>query len=183
MALLAPLLGVSGATFAYDRTDFAGQARMFASGRTFFPFSYRRTQFAFAPISSPGIEQALLGQVESAAQLPGIHTVEFDPFGGRVAAVPLSSSAFYARGALFWLLYATSWPVQADAAANLAWSTTTFATMQPYVSQYSYTGFVMLDLPDYLDSYYGSLLPALQAVKAKYDPTNFFTFPQNIPPS
>jgi FAD/FMN-containing dehydrogenase len=107
--------------------------------------------------------------------------IRCDPFGGAVAAKPLSSSGFFGRAAQFWLLFATAWDNQTDAAANFAWSKAIFLAMLPFTSPYCYTGFPMLDIPNYLLSYYGSLLPSLQATKQRYDPDNFFQFPQSIP--
>jgi hypothetical protein len=144
------------------------------------PFTYRRTQFAFAPLGGAAVS-TLLAQFEAAVGIPGTHTIEFDPFGGQVQAAPEASSAFFARAAQFWLLFATAWNDQADQAANLAWSATIFDTMRPLTSPFCYTGFVMSDVANYLQAYYGTRLPDLQLAKLKYDPTNFFQFPQSIP--
>lgn len=179
-ALLQPFLAIPSATVSYFASTFVEQAKTFASGRTYFPFSYRRTQFVFSPLSNLAIS-TLISQVESAVGIPGVHAIEFDPFGGRVAEIDQTKSAFYARAAQFWLLFATLWTDQSNLSQNLAWSKTIFYTMQPFTSQFCYTGFTILDLPDYPQSYYGTLLPTLQTTKNKYDPLNFFQFPQNIP--
>lgn len=179
--LLLPLTSLPTAQLTVRATDFEGETRQFASGRAYAPFGYRRTQFAFQPLTDSAIS-TLVEQFELAVGIPGTHTIEFDPFGGQVRRAPLTSSAFYARGAQFWLLFATVWRDQADQPANWAWSSTIFNVMRPLTSNFCYTGFVMADLPDFLDSYYGTLLPSLQATKTKYDPSNFFRFPQSIPP-
>jgi hypothetical protein len=178
--LLAPLLSIPTASVTYENSTFGKETRKFASGRTYYPFNYRRTRFAFVPLSNTGIT-TLISQVNSVVGIPGTHTIEFDAFGGQVAVPPLSSSAFYARNAIMWVLFSTQWSDQNDQTANLTWSSTIFNAMLPFTSQYVYTGFVMLDLPNYLQSYYGSLLPMLQTTKTKYDPHNFFSFPQSIP--
>jgi FAD/FMN-containing dehydrogenase len=74
-ALLAPFLAIPGATITYQVSNFAGQARRFASGRTYHPFSYRRTQYAFVPLSPTGIA-TLIAQVNAAVGLAGVHTIE-----------------------------------------------------------------------------------------------------------
>lgn len=179
-SLLAPFLAIPTASIVYEASTFAGQARKFASGRVYHPFAYRRIQFAFAPLDNSGIA-TLIGQVEAAVGIPGAHTLEFDPFGGRVAEIPLDSSAFYPRAAQFWLLFATAWSDQSQSDANMLWSQTIFDTMRPLTSQFVYSGFMILNLANYLNAYYGTRLPMLQQAKAKYDPTNFFTYPQSIP--
>jgi len=181
-SLLQPFLSIPTGSVLYERTTFQGQAAKFASGRKYNPFGYRRTQFVFTPLSNLGIT-TLISQFEAAVGIPGTHTIEFDPFGGKVAEIPLESSAFFPRVAKYWLLFVTTWKDQNDSAANLAWSETIFFTMRPFTSIYCYTGFVMMDVPNFLDAYYGSLLPTLKTIKTKYDPNNFFSFPQSIPPA
>lgn len=45
----------------------------------------------------------------------------------------------------------------------------------------SYQNHLDVDLPDYLQRYYGQNLPRLIKVKRKYDPENVFRNPQSIP--
>jgi FAD/FMN-containing dehydrogenase len=179
--LLEPFLSIPTASVIYEKTNFGGQAKKFASGRIYRPFGYRRTEFAFTPLTSAAIS-TMITQFASALGIPGAHTIEFDPFGGQVAQRPLSSTAFYPRMAQFWLLFVSTWSDQSDTDANLLWLSTIWNAMRPSTSIYCYTGFVMLNLPNFLQCYYGSLLPSLEATKAKYDPNNFFRFPQSIPP-
>jgi FAD/FMN-containing dehydrogenase len=179
--LLQPFLAIPTATATYQQSDFESQARQFASGRTYLPFGYRRTQFAFAPLSMTAV-LTLIAEFESALGIRGVHTIEFDPFGGQVLEFATNSSGFFARGAQFWLLFVSVWQDQVDEAANLAWLQTIFDAMLPFSSPFCYTGFMIANLPNFLNSYYGTNLPMLQATKRKYDPNNFFSFPQSIPP-
>lgn len=180
-ALLQPFLTIPSASVQYQRATFATQATKFASGRLYNPFSYRRTNFVFTPINDVNIS-LLISQFEMALGIPGTHTIEFDPFGGQVQQPPLGSSAFYPRNAIYWLLFVTTWQNQDDSDANLLWSQTIFDTMRAVTSPYCYTGFMMNHLQNFLNSYYGTLVTSLRNTKTKYDPNNFFSFPQSIPP-
>ena len=63
----------------------------------------------------------------------------------------------------------------------LAWIDSFHAAMQPFTSSFSYQNFIDISQTDYLTAYYGSNLPRLVQVKAKYDPGNLFRYPQSIP--
>ena len=53
--------------------------------------------------------------------------------------------------------------------------------MEPYWNGHIYQNFPSEDYENYLWNYFGPALPGLLRVKKKYDPGNFFKFPQMVP--
>ena len=55
------------------------------------------------------------------------------------------------------------------------------AAMEPYASGFAYQNYIDPELDGWRDAYYGANWDRLVAVKAKYDPHDFFRFPRSIP--
>jgi FAD/FMN-containing dehydrogenase len=104
--------------------------------------------------------------------------------GGGQAAVPKwNDTAVYYRDALFIVQYDGYWTAVQDEQPTIDWVVNLRKSMLPYASG-AYVNYVDTALgPDWLEQYYGGNLPRLREVKKKYDPHNFFNFPQSIPPA
>ena len=145
-------------------------------------YAYERSHYMNAPLSQPGIDTVLA----NLRSWPGVHgAANWKVFvtGGAVADVPADATAYVHRAAFGLSAEDAEWEEE-DAsvtAAVLAWIDSFHAAMQPFTSSFSYQNFIDISQTDYLTAYYGSNLPRLVQVKAKYDPGNLFRYPQSIP--
>ncbi|WP_224245774.1 FAD-binding oxidoreductase [Hyalangium gracile] len=112
-------------------------------------------------------------------------------FGGAMADVPSSATAFSHRQARFILELGGTWqdPNDMDAGQNaVQWTRALRTTLREY-TEGSYVNFADLDLGsrssgnfDYLGMYYGDNVARLRTIKSTWDPSNLFHFEQSIPP-
>jgi FAD/FMN-containing dehydrogenase len=110
--------------------------------------------------------------------------VQFDCYGGAIGRVPVKDTAFCHRGdTRYCLHYQISWSQAAHDSSNVNWINDFRKDMQPHVSGYTYQNYCDHNVDNWLHSYYGENLTRLISVKRKYDPDNFFRFPQSIPRS
>jgi FAD/FMN-containing dehydrogenase len=109
--------------------------------------------------------------------------IELNSWGGAIARVPGSATAFVHRDARFLAIYGTPWSPDdsaASVAANQAWLEHVYTQLSPYASGYAYQNLIDRDLANWRHAYYGSNYPRLTRVKRKYDPHDVFHFPQSI---
>jgi FAD/FMN-containing dehydrogenase len=132
-------------------------------------------------------EEAIAALVEHlAGRSAGGHAreVTFTPWGGAYNRVRADATAFVHRAELFVVQHlATIGPdaptVERDAARG--WLARSWALVHSWGSGGVYPNFPDPDLEDWAHAYYGSNYERLLRVKAKYDPDNFFRFPQSLP--
>ncbi|CAM5606659.1 FAD-binding oxidoreductase OS=Streptomyces alboniger OX=132473 GN=CP975_33380 PE=3 SV=1 [Streptomyces alboniger] len=103
--------------------------------------------------------------------------------GGAVARVDEDATAYPNRRAPFVTNLAAAWMDPAEDARHTAWAREGYSALAEHLSG----GYVNFMNPGEADrtrhSYGAAKFARLQAVKAKYDPTNLFRLNQNIPPS
>jgi FAD/FMN-containing dehydrogenase len=105
--------------------------------------------------------------------------------GGAVARVPEASTAFPNRDAQHDINIVSSWlPDDPEPDRHIEWARAFFAALEPF-SRGLYVNFTNEDSVERLRN--GAYTPEqwtrLTALKAKYDPTNFFRVNANIPPN
>ena len=150
---------------------------------------FTKSDFFTRPLSSAGIRTLLNGitaltKVHGAAG--GAGGIAFDALGGAVNRVAPTATAFVHRNALFDAQYTTNWNVGASSAGinnQHTWQRNFWTSMRPYASGQAYVNYMDADLPNFLAAYYGVNYARLSQIKGKYDPTDFFTFPQGIKPT
>lgn len=119
--------------------------------------------------------------VEAFARVPSPQTaVIIDQLHGTASRVPADATAFAHREAPHGLVISSTWTDAADTEANITWTRELAAATAPYS-----TGGVYVNSAagDKAEATYGSNYQRLSAIKAKYDPTNFFRSNQNIKPA
>ncbi|MFD8870507.1 FAD-binding oxidoreductase [Streptomyces sp. NPDC059590] len=104
--------------------------------------------------------------------------------GGEINRVPRRATAFVHRNGLFILAAETSWADYDSpevAAANQHWLQEFYAAIfDGAPPAHSYQNFPDPKLRDWREAYYGVNYPRLVRVKRRYDPTDFFRYPQAI---
>ncbi len=107
--------------------------------------------------------------------------------GGAVNAVAADATAFVHRKALFIAHFEVDFSDldRVDATtANQSWLDNMYAAVFGLQGPaHSYQNFPDPDLTNWAHAYYGTNYPRLQRVKAAYDPTQYFTYPQGITPA
>jgi FAD/FMN-containing dehydrogenase len=104
-------------------------------------------------------------------------------FHGAATRVGVSETAIPHRREGYNLLVVSEWLDPGDNARNIAWARDSYDAMRPWLASGRYANYLSDDDgEDAGQAAYGPNYPRLQALKAKYDPTNLFRLNQNIRP-
>jgi len=106
----------------------------------------------------------------------------FEVYGGAINAYPVEDSAFIHRDVAFSACLDVFWQTEAQRPAAEQFLSQWVDLMTPLSNKRVYQNYPSLAVPDYRAAYWGPALDALIAVKAKYDPQNFFNFAQMVSP-
>ena len=93
------------------------------------------------------------------------------------------ATAFGHRNWPYNLVVTTMWANAAESDANIRWTREFWAALQPYLADAAYVNYLGEVTEEGVRTAYGKKYERLAALKAKYDPTNFFCMNQNIRPS
>ncbi len=99
--------------------------------------------------------------------------------GGKVAERSRSDTAFYYRSSRYIMGIQSVWVASQFARQNVAWVNERFQYLKS-ITKGSYVNFPYSKLRNYLEEYYGDNVYYLELVNRKYDPYNFFKFPQSL---
>jgi hypothetical protein len=106
-------------------------------------------------------------------------SVEF--LGGKATRIGSDATAFAHRTAKYDFLLFGSWDHPSENAAGIKWVNELWGEMKPWIGDGSYVNYLGANEPaERVMGAYGANYARLQAVKAKYDPENFFRINQNI---
>jgi hypothetical protein len=108
--------------------------------------------------------------------------IELAYLGGAAGRVAASETAFGDRSSPFIVNFLGNWANPADDDANVAWVRNLFADLRPSMTPGVYVNFMSGDEQDRVSEAYRERWDRLVAVKAHYDPNNFFRLNQNIAP-
>jgi FAD/FMN-containing dehydrogenase len=75
------------------------------------------------------------------------------------------------------------WTDPADTDANVRWTREFWEAMKPLLADAAYVNYLGEVSEESVRMAYGQKYDRLAALKAKYDPTNFFSLNQNIKPN
>ena len=149
-----------------------------------FPFglqNYAKSEFL---TSLP--DEAIDVIVDCFAKTPSpLSALVLEQFGGAYADVAADATAFGHRDWDFNLLFLSRWADPSDADRNIQWARACWSAAQPYAAGAVYVNYLEAgqEGADRIRVAYGGNYNRLAALKAKYDPTNFFQVNQNIKPT
>jgi FAD/FMN-containing dehydrogenase len=109
-------------------------------------------------------------------------SLQIDVWGGAIRSQPSESSAFIHRDAAFNIAATAWWQNEREERKSRSFLSGWGNLVMPFWNGGIYQNFPSADVADYERSYWGPALPALAAVKRKYDPERLFDFPQAIRP-
>ncbi len=106
-----------------------------------------------------------------------------EPYGGRINEIPEDSNAFIHRKVAMNLFLDVFWMSEDQQRKDaIAFLDRFMAMMAPYSNGQSYQNYPRRSQQDFRRRYWGKSFEKLLAVKRKYDPNNFFQYPQSVSP-
>lgn len=128
-------------------------------------------------------DDVIHAMIDSVAAMPSqFSEIELAYLGGAPGRVAADETAFGDRSAPFVVNILSHWDAPEDDAANIAWTRNLFTQLRPAMVPGVYVNFMSGDEGDRVPEAYRNRWERLRAIKAKYDPHNFFCLNQNIPP-
>ena len=119
--------------------------------------------------------------VHFAATRPSRHTpIALQQMHGAAARVEPTETAFAHRQDQWDCVILSQWDAATDDERNIRWTREFHAAMTPHLGRAVYVNDLDADEPDRIRAAYGANYDRLVAVKAKYDPENFFRGNQNV---
>lgn len=136
-----------------------------------------RSEFFDTALPAGTVEALVGGLTEN--RIPGqARELDFSPWAGAYARVPAQATAFAHRSARFLLKQSAT--TAGDRAAATGWLDRSWETTHPWGTGGVYPNFPDPRLTDAPRAYHGRNLERLRRVKATYDPSGFFRFPQSV---
>ncbi|HEU5022537.1 MAG TPA: FAD-binding oxidoreductase [Bryobacteraceae bacterium] len=163
----------------------------------FGPMPFPMLQSMFDPIYPPGLQwywkadffrdlsdEAIEKHLEHGSALPtwqsGMHLY---PVNGKAGRVRADETAFACREAVFSGVIVGVDPDPANAPRITEWARSYYDSLHPFSMGGGYVNFMMEEGDERIRATYRDNYDRLAAVKAKYDPDNFFRVNQNIRPA
>jgi FAD/FMN-containing dehydrogenase len=129
-------------------------------------------------------EEAVRVHLEHGLELPTpLSTMHLYPIDGAVHRVDAEETAWSYRDATWSMVIAGVASDPADAGAITDWARDYWEALRPYSAEGSYVNFMMDEGRDRIRATYRDNYERLRAVKADYDPDNFFHVNQNVEPA
>jgi FAD/FMN-containing dehydrogenase len=161
------------------------------------PIPHPMLQGMFDPIYPPGLQwywkadfvneipdAAIERHMANAAKLPNMFsTMHLYPINGAASRVGNSDTAWSYRDANWAQVIVGVDPDPANRETIINWSRSYFDDLHPYSAGGAYVNFMMEEGEDRVKATYRGNYSRLAAIKARYDPNNFFRVNQNIKPA
>ena len=163
----------------------------------FVPMPFPMLQSLFDPILPPGLQwywkadffkelsdSAIEKHLEHGSMLPTWQsTMHLYPVNGKVNRVSETETAFSHRDAVWSGVIVGVDPDPANRDQIVNWARNYYEALHPFGAGGAYMNFMMEEGDDRIRAAYRANYDRLAAVKAKYDPDNFFRINQNIRPA
>lgn len=125
----------------------------------------------------------LVAHIAPMSMLSPLTTIHIYPMGGAVAHGHATETTFNHRDARYAMIIAGVWLDPEQSETHKQWVRDLWQAMRPFSNGGVYVNFLGEEGADRVRAAYGGNYDRLAALKAKYDPTNFFHLNQNIPPA
>lgn len=112
-----------------------------------------------------------------------LSAVAIEYYGGVAGRVPNDATAYPHRDVPWHVLALAQWTDPGELPQHRDWARAAGAALQPFAHQAQFLSVIDVDGDDTVGSAFGANLARLSAIKAKYDPANFFRVNQNIKPA
>jgi Berberine and berberine like len=112
-----------------------------------------------------------------------LSAVVLEYYGGAAGRVPSDATAFPHRALPWDILFIAQWIEPADIMTHRDWARAGEESLRPFSSNAHLLSALDVEPEDVIDTAFGPNLPRLAAIKAKYDPANFFRVNYNIRPA
>jgi FAD/FMN-containing dehydrogenase len=161
------------------------------------PIPHPMLQSLFDPIYPPGLQwywkadfvsqipdAAIDRHMKHAAELPNMFsTIHLYPINGAASRVGSSDTAWSYRDATWAQVIVGVDPDPANRDTIINWARGYFNDLHPYAAGGAYVNFMMEEGEERIRATYRDNYGRLAAIKARYDPANFFRVNQNIKPA
>jgi hypothetical protein len=112
-----------------------------------------------------------------------LSAIVLEYYGGAAGRVPGDATAFPHRDLPWDILFIAQWVEPAETMTHRDWARSGEECLHPFSANAHLLSALDVEPEDVIDSAFGSNLPRLAAIKAKYDPANFFRVNYNIKPA
>lgn len=143
------------------------------------PFSKIKSTMVFEPIKLLGIYIILNSFDEMInSKLNLNYQVNLSQLGGAVLS---GDSAYFPKTAIYTITILIQWTDPNLTSYCISSVNQTYGQLIPYTSVFCFPNMIDYDLPNYMNSYYGTNQSKLIDIKKTYDPNNLFNWRQSIP--
>ena len=163
----------------------------------FVPMPFPMLQGIFDPIYPPGLQwywkadyfkelsdAAIQKHIEHGSHLPTWQsTMHLYPVNGKASRVGQADTAYNHRDAVWSEVIVGIDSDPANRQKLIDWARAYYEALHPFGAGGAYVNFMMEEGEERIRATYGGNYARLQAIKAKYDPDNFFCVNQNIQPA
>lgn len=163
----------------------------------FVPMPFPMLQGMFDPLYGPGLQwywkgdffkelsdEAIQEHIEHGSVLPTWQsTMHLYPVNGKASRVGQAETAYSHRNAVWSEVIVGVDPDPANRQKITDWARAYYEALHPFGAGGAYMNFMMEEGEERIRAAYGSNYARLSAIKAEYDPDNFFRVNQNIRPA
>jgi FAD/FMN-containing dehydrogenase len=129
-------------------------------------------------------DEAIEAVIEQFSAVPSpMSAVVVEHLGGAVARVDQDATAFGDRSAPHSLIITGEWIDPAESERNIRWVRDCWQAVRPYAKETVYVNYVDAGEDARFKAAYGANYERLAALKATYDPANFFRHNHNVQPA
>jgi FAD/FMN-containing dehydrogenase len=180
---LAPLRALPGGEFDFDKVDSYLQLNRNVLDESHFP--------PVPDLSREGKDCAIIDRrleleewstiLEAFQRTPNQGSMMLiEPYGGAINEVPSTNTAFVHRNAYMNIALDVFFLDAHEQADAMAFMDRFMTTLDRFSSGFKYQNYPRPDNENYRWNYWGESFGTLLAIKNKYDPSNFFRYPQSI---